>query len=58
MTDGLRACPQCGKQFVPNTTNQRFCNLGCGKAHVKARKNKKAAIEELEQWRKENGKDG
>ena len=28
-----RICEQCGKEFYPNSTRQRFCNTDCTKAH-------------------------
>ncbi|MBC5727824.1 TnpV protein [Ruminococcus sp. NSJ-71] len=29
-------CEQCGKEFYPNSTRQRFCNTDCTKAHQQA----------------------
>jgi len=29
-------CEQCGKEFYPNSTRQRFCNTDCTKAHQPA----------------------
>ena len=31
-----RICEQCGKEFYPNSTRQRFCNTDCTKAHQQA----------------------
>lgn len=36
-----RICEQCGKEFYPNSTRQRFCNTDCTKAHQQAEKEKK-----------------
>ena len=36
-----RVCEQCGKEFYPNSTRQRFCNTDCTKAHQQAEKEKK-----------------
>lgn len=32
-----RICEQCGKEFYPNSTRQRFCNTDCTKAHQQAK---------------------
>lgn len=31
-----RICEQCGKEFYPNSTRQRFCNTDCTKVHQQA----------------------
>ena len=36
-----RVCEQCGKEFYPSSTRQRFCNTDCTKAHQQAEKEKK-----------------
>ena len=38
-------CEQCGKEFYPNSTRQRFCNTDCTKAHQQAEKEKKRLAE-------------
>ena len=40
-----RICEQCGKEFYPNSTRQRFCNTDCTKAHQQAEKEKKRYAE-------------
>ena len=40
-----RICEQCGKEFYPNNTRQRFCNTDCTKAHQQAEKEKKRYAE-------------
>lgn len=40
-----RVCEQCGKEFYPNSTRQRFCNTDCTKAHQQAEKEKKRYAE-------------
>ena len=40
-----RICEQCGKEFYPNSTGQRFCNTDCTKAHQQAEKEKKRFAE-------------
>lgn len=40
-----RICEQCGKEFYPNSTRQRFCNTDCTKAHQQAEKEKKRFAE-------------
>ena len=32
-----RVCEQCGKEFYPNSTRQKFCNTDCTKAHQQAK---------------------
>ena len=41
-------CEQCGKEFYPNSTRQRFCNTDCTKAHQQAEKEKKRFAEKGE----------
>ena len=41
-------CEQCGKEFYPNNTRQRFCNTDCTKAHQQAEKEKKRFAEKGE----------
>ena len=43
-----RICEQCGKEFYPNSTRQRFCNTDCTKAHQQAEKEKKRFAEKGE----------
>ena len=43
-----RICEQCGKEFYPNSTRQRFCNTDCTKAHQQAEKGKKRFAEKGE----------
>ncbi len=43
-----RICEQCGKEFYPNSTGQRFCNTDCTKAHQQAEKEKKRFAEKGE----------
>ena len=43
-----RVCEQCGKEFYPNSTRQRFCNTDCTKAHQQAEKEKKRYAEKGE----------
>ena len=43
-----RVCEQCGKEFYPNSTRQRFCNTDCTKAHQQAEKEKKRFAEKGE----------
>ena len=43
-----RVCEQCGKEFYPNSTKQRFCNTDCTKAHQQAEKEKKRFAEKGE----------
>jgi site-specific DNA recombinase len=43
-----RICEQCGKEFYPNNTRQRFCNTDCTKAHQQAEKEKKRFAEKGE----------
>ena len=43
-----RICEQCGKEFYPNSTRQRFCNTDCTKAHRQAEKEKKCFAEKGE----------
>ena len=40
-----RVCEQCGKEFYPNSTRQRFCNTDCTKAYQKAEKEKRRFAE-------------
>ena len=41
-------CEQCGKEFYPNSTRQRFCNTDCIIAHQQAEKEKKRFAEKGE----------
>ena len=43
-----RVCEQCGKEFYPNSTRQRFCNTDCTKVHQQAEKEKKRFAEKGE----------
>ena len=43
-----RVCEQCGKEFYPSSTRQRFCNTDCTKAHQQAEKEKKRFAEKGE----------
>lgn len=43
-----RICEQCGKEFYPSSTRQRFCNTDCTKAHQQAEKEKKRFAEKGE----------
>ena len=43
-----RVCEQCGKEFYPNSTRQKFCNTDCTKAHQQAEKEKKRFTEKGE----------
>lgn len=43
-----RVCEQCGKEFYPSSTRQRFCNTDCTKAHQQAEKEKKRYAEKGE----------
>ena len=43
-----RVCEQCGKEFYPKSTRQRFCNTDCTKAHQQAEKEKKRFAEKVE----------
>ena len=43
-----RICEQCGKEFYPNSTRQRFCNTDCTKVHQQAEKEKKRFAEKGE----------
>ena len=43
-----RICEQCGKEFYPNSTRQRFCNTDCTKSPSAGRKKRRNALPKRE----------